>query len=611
MPAGRPITINAPAAEPAAFNLTTETNRNNLKWRHLLTPGVPVPTMQNPDCSHCDDRPNVLSDDDAVGLFEGAGYYHCGRYRPAYRCRMRNNSAPFCRVCVEAMAQRLSNFIPATPTMEVEPLLLDFGDVAVGLTLYLAFEVRNVRTGVPGAIEVSIANPTGQFSLAPGTETTFTLAAPIFEAFTSRLVFVAFTAPAAGGPSFPGQVVVSRTDIAGAPSFTVNLQARAVAPRPVDSVLVIDRSGSMSDPTGVFGVDKIHMAIEAANLYVSLLKDNDKIGIVRYHHLSGPGDVLLAMTTAGDPAAGAGRLAARSVLTTANLNPSGSTSIGAGLINGSSVLDSAAADSRALVVLTDGRQNTAPDIPAGTAVVVTKTPRQRVFAVGLGLNQLEDKLLQIASVTNGTAQITGDLVDQREFLLQKLYVQILSDINDEAFVRDPKMVAHPGDRQATVIYLGEVDIAADFIIVFRQASPFPKYLQIELEAPDGTIFKESDLLPMPNVDVVKRPGHIYYRWQFPVFPGKPTMHQGAWRVWVQNRARDYNANILTYSVMAKTRSDFRLGGRVVQTSFSPGSRLEIILAPTLYGLPVTLNPPCPGSGHSSRRGHPQPESFPG
>ena len=223
--------------------------------------------------------------------------------------------------------------------------------------------------------------------------------------------------------------------------------------------------------------------------------------------------------------------------------------------------------------------------------MVTKTPRQRVFAVGLGLNQLEDKLLQIASVTNGTAQITGDLVDQREFLLQKLYVQILSDINDEAFVRDPKMVAQPGDRQATVIYLGEVDIAADFIIVFRQTFAFPKYLQIELEAPDGTIFKESDLLAMPNVDVVRRPAHIYYRWQFPVFPGKPTMHQGAWRVWVHNRARDFNYGVLTYSVMAKTRSDFRLGGRVVQTSFSPGSRLEIILEPTLYGLPVTLNPP--------------------
>jgi hypothetical protein len=582
---------NAPPGEPASFNITVETNKSNLKWRHLLTPGVPVPTMQNPDCTQCDDRPNVLADDDAVGLFEGAGYYHCGRYRPAYRCRMRTNGAPFCRVCVEAMAARLSNFVPATPTMEVEPLLLDFGDVAVGLTLYLAFEVRNVRTGVPGAIEVSLSTPTGQFSFAPGTETAFTLAAPIFEAFTSRLVFMAFTAPSSGGPSFPGQVVVSRTDDPAAPTFTVNLQARAVEPRPVDSVLVIDRSGSMSDPTGVFGVNKIDMAIEAANLYVSLLKDNDKIGVVRYHHLSGPGDVLLSMTTAGDPVTGAGRLAAQSVLTLGNLNPSGSTSIGAGLINGSSVLDGGTADSRALVVLTDGRQNTNPDIPDGTAVVVTKTPRQRVFAVGLGLNQLEDKLLQIASVTNGTAQITGDLVDQREFLLQKLYVQILSDVNDEAFVRDPKMVAQPGDRQATVIYLGEVDIAADFIVVFRKTSAFPKYMTIELEAPDGTIFKESDMMAMPNVDVVRRQTHVYYRWQFPVFAGKPKMHQGPWRVWVHNRAHDFHYGVLTYSVMAKTRSDFLLGGRVVQTSFSPGSPMEIILEPTLYGLPVTLKHP--------------------
>ena len=93
-----------PRQSPPPLTLPPRRIETNLKWRHLLTPGVPVPTMQNPDCSQCDDRPNVLSDDDAVGLFEGAGYYHCGRYRPAYRCRMRTNGAPFCRVCVEAMA---------------------------------------------------------------------------------------------------------------------------------------------------------------------------------------------------------------------------------------------------------------------------------------------------------------------------------------------------------------------------------------------------------------------------------------------------------------------------------------------------------------------------
>ena len=100
-------------------------------------------------------------------------------------------------------------------------------------------------------------------------------------------------------------------------------------------------------------------------------------------------------------------------------------------------------------MLTDGRQNTDPDIPDATATVSTKVPKQRVFAVGLGLNQLEDKLVQIASVTNGVAQITGDLVGYKEFLLQKLYVQILSDVSDEAFVKDPLGIVLPGQKRAT------------------------------------------------------------------------------------------------------------------------------------------------------------------
>jgi len=583
----------APAWEPSEPNVTTETNRDDLKWRPLLTPGVPVPTMENPDCTQCDNRANVISDDDAIGLFEGAKYYHCGRYRPAYRCRMRTSGASFCRVCAEAIAAELNSYIPATPVLEVEPAALDFGDVVYGLTLYLSFEVRNVRAGRPGAMQIAISAPTGGFALAPGTEMAFTLPAPIFEPQTARRVYVAFTAPEVGGPAFNGQITVTRTDDPSTPPVTVTLQARAVPPVPVDTVLVMDRSGSMSEPSGVVGMTKIDMAIEAGELYVSLLKDNDMIGVVRYASASGAGDVLLNMTTAGDPVAGAGRAAARAALSPANLTPSGATSIGAGIIRGSTVLDGGGADARALVVLTDGWQNTSPDIPAGTAVVLGKTPRQRVFAVGLGLNQLEDRLNQIASVTNGTAQITGPLVDEREFLLQKLYVQILSDAADEAFVRDPKQVARPGTKQATPVYLGEVDVAADFIVVLRRTGMFPKYMNVWLEAPDGSIFTPADVAALPNAEFVQQPGHVYFRWLFPIAPDKPLAHAGVWRVWVENLARGESSNqgVLVYAVMAKARSDFRLGGRVVQSSYLPGSRMEIVLEPTLYGLPVAVDTP--------------------
>lgn len=584
---------DAPLWEPGEPNITTVTDRTTLKWRHLLTPGVPVPTMLNPDCSQCDDRPNAIGDDTAVGLFESAGYYHCGRFRGSYTCRMRSNGASFCRVCVEAIAARTSTYVPATPQLEVSPLALAFGDVAHGLTLYRAFEVRNVRAGRPGALDVTLTPPTGEFSYAPGTELSFTLPAPISSTSTSRLVFVAYTSSAAGAPAPTGVAVVSTPDDPANPSVSVDVSARPVAPPPVDSVLVVDRSDSMDGATGVVGVRKVDMAIEAARLYVALLKDNDKIGVVRYNQASGPGDVLLTLRTAGAASTGAGRLAANGVLTTTTLDPDGFTSIGGGIINGSGVLDAATADARALVVLTDGIQNRPPDIPAATTVVTGKSPAQRVFAVGLGLHQLEDRLEQIASITNGTAQITGDLVDDREFLLQKLYVQILSDVADEAFVRDPVRVARPGQRQATRVWLGEVDVACDFVVVFRRAGYFPKYLNVELEAPDGTIVTPADAGAMGNAAYVDGDGHLYYRMQFPLRPADPDAHVGAWKVWVENRVRgaEFDAGVLTYSVMAKARSDLRLGGRVVQPSRLPGTPMELVLEPTLYGQPVHLDEP--------------------
>ena len=55
------------------------------------------------------------------------------------------------------------------------------------------------------------------------------------------------------------------------------------------------------------------------------------------------------LEVAGGPGDGMGRDNANNNLTTANLNPSGNTSIGAGILLGSDVLDSAVADSRALI----------------------------------------------------------------------------------------------------------------------------------------------------------------------------------------------------------------------------------------------------------------------
>ena len=65
-----------PPGEPSEPNVTTNTDRNTLKWRWAVAATSPIPTMSNPNCSQVDNRPSPVPAG-TVGLFEGAHYYHC------------------------------------------------------------------------------------------------------------------------------------------------------------------------------------------------------------------------------------------------------------------------------------------------------------------------------------------------------------------------------------------------------------------------------------------------------------------------------------------------------------------------------------------------------
>ena len=104
--ATRPDTIIIPAGEPSEPNVTTNTNRNTLKWRWAVASSTAIPTMSNPACNTVDTRPSPVPTG-TVGLFEGAHYYHCGGFRPEYDCKMRALSVPFCRVCRQAIWNRI------------------------------------------------------------------------------------------------------------------------------------------------------------------------------------------------------------------------------------------------------------------------------------------------------------------------------------------------------------------------------------------------------------------------------------------------------------------------------------------------------------------------
>jgi hypothetical protein len=80
------------------------------RWSQHLTPSVPLPSMENPDCADCDTRVSPFPPG-TIGTFEGARYFRCGLFRPSYDCRMRNLGVPFCAVCQDVIRTVLAPFV--------------------------------------------------------------------------------------------------------------------------------------------------------------------------------------------------------------------------------------------------------------------------------------------------------------------------------------------------------------------------------------------------------------------------------------------------------------------------------------------------------------------
>jgi hypothetical protein len=109
-----------PAVEPTQPNVTIDANRDTIKWGSLIAAATPVPTTSNPDCALCDPQPSPVSAG-TVGAFEGAHYYHCGAFRPAFDCRMRALGQPFCPVCQQRIRETLAPFLPPPEEPAHEP----------------------------------------------------------------------------------------------------------------------------------------------------------------------------------------------------------------------------------------------------------------------------------------------------------------------------------------------------------------------------------------------------------------------------------------------------------------------------------------------------------
>ena len=241
--------------------------------------------------------------------------------------------------------------------------------------------------------------------------------------------------------------------------------------QPTDVMIVFDRSGSMNLPTAGGGT-RLAAAKNAANLFADLL-DNagpSRVGLVTFSSAA-PAVPELALTNA--VAAPAAMAAAVGPITA-----SGMTSIGAGLQAAMATL--AGSTRPAILLLTDGRENTAPTIAAAQPALGAA----HVCAVGLGTpGSLDGPKLRDLAELQGGIYVSGP----GDLQLRKFFVDCFADIFDTFVGMDPVQALEPGEAATPPMdytVLGDRELVA--VLSWSEAVA-PGQMRLRVATPSGRV----------------------------------------------------------------------------------------------------------------------------
>jgi hypothetical protein len=577
--------------EPVEPNVTINTDRNTMKWKALVAMATPMPTTSNADCTHCDPQPNPVGAA-VVGTFEGARYFKCGVYRPGYACRMRALNNPYCGVCANVIRTTLNAYI--TPTsITLDTPSIAFTDIPEGLggtgvTTYRAivFEV----SGCESRTFQIIAGPTGGFGTPLGTS----IVVPPAETTPVGYgrIWLSYTSTTAGS-SAHGSVTVQCVETAQ--TWVINIDANTVA-RPKSAVVfVLDHSGSMSDDPGD-GTTKVQKLRVAATSFIDLMLAGDALGIVRFDDTA---QILANVADVGAPGSAA-RTAAAAIINGSDLDPAGSTSIGDGVLKGKQALDTAQAaamppyDTLAMLVLTDGMENTAPFIAGVSGSLTAHT-----FAIGFGEPENIDvaKLDALTSGHHGYLVVTGAITPDQSHRLTKYFLQVLANIDNASVILDPHGDLGPGDEHRIPFHVSAADYGLDVVLL----SPIPGFIDFTIETPGGETFTVAP--SSPNVRFVAGHGVTYYRIGLPADPAHAAdSHEGVWTAvlrWPKKGQRKHEAALdralvsriertetIPYDLVVHGYSALTFSAVMHAKAFLPGSEIVIAAKLKQYDMPL-------------------------
>jgi hypothetical protein len=365
--------------------------------------------------------------------------------------------------------------------------------------------------------------------------------------------------------------------------------------------MVLDQSGSMADPAGTSGLTRLGVLKDAANLFATVIQDNNGLGIVRFDHDAYPpndptygGMAITKITSDAD------RDSAHNAI---NLHGAhGATSVGDGLITGRAqiaALPANAYDNAALLLLTDGLENQPATIADAIAAGATDT---RTFAIGLG-NEFQvntGALNRIAGSTGGNLLLSGVLTTGTDdfFRVKKFFLQILAAVTNTSIVRDPTGYINRGTRIKVPFNLSEADIDCRVILL----TDYP-VVTLAIEAPDGTVIDEGNAAAHGatfKTDATTKTASF----GLPLAFTAQKLHAGTWNAVLEidevrykrqlsilsdtdpRAAGELRGKGAKYCVSAHSFSNLRMTANVSQTGYAPGSTLTLRAALTEYQLPV-------------------------
>ena len=334
---------------------------------------------------------------------------------------------------------------------------------------------------------------------------------PLFD-LTGRIVGV--NDWAGGCPSFDMNGSAVGISAQSAAAILVNV---ATAPPPVadvDVVLVFDRSGSMILP-GLGGGTKIEQARDAAALFIDLLR-TDRTHRAALVTFSTTASVIQALT----PIAGNGKLALigpppnRTGGSIGAITPDAMTTIGGGVRVGRQQLVSAAgANTPAILLLTDGLQNTPPMITD----VEAELGNTHLCVIGFGTEgQLNGPLLTRLARDHG-----GIYTRANEGLaLKKFFVLCFGNLFQTGIASDPFYVFPAGSSSMPPIPFSVCDEESITVVLSWKNSS--ENLTLNVITPGGSTLTGVT----PGVFTSSGGTWVYFRLELPLNGER----EGSWQV---------------------------------------------------------------------------------